>query len=95
MMTNVVCGIRCFLLLAFADTTVEKVEATFKHYRDRTDVAIIIINQHIADDIQGLIHGHTKPVPSIVVVPSKDFAYDPAKDPEMMRAKQLFSGGGD
>ena len=48
----------------------------------------------IADDIQQLVHAHNKPVPSIVVIPSKDTDYDPLKDPEMMRAKQLFSGDG-
>jgi hypothetical protein len=50
--------------------------------------------EQIADDIQTLILAHDKPVPSIVIIPSKDHAYDPSKDPELQRAKQLFSGEG-
>ena len=28
------------------------------------------------------------------VIPSKEHAYDPNKDPEMVRAKQMFAGEG-
>eukprot|EP00039_Didymoeca_costata_P018535 m.333877 g.333877 ORF g.333877 m.333877 type:complete len:120 (-) comp17238_c0_seq1:133-492(-) len=73
------------------DTSLEKVEEVFKGFLNRPDIAIIIINQHIAEDIQRLITEHDQPVPTIVIIPSKDFAYDPEKDPEMQRAKQMFS----
>ena len=41
----------------------------------------------IAEDIQQLINNHTEPVPTVVILPSKDLEYDPDKDPEMVRAK--------
>ena len=35
---------------------------------------------------------HDQMLPTIVVIPSKEHAYDPNKDPEMIRAKLMFSG---
>jgi len=81
-------------LVVDKDTPLDLVEERFKLYLARQDVAIIMVNQHIAEDIQQLINNHTQPVPTVVILPSKDLAYDPDKDPEMVRAKQMFSGEG-
>ena len=74
------------------DTPVPDIETKMRELLKRTDICIILINQHIADEIQNVITGHEQMLPTIVVIPSKEHAYDPNKDPEMIRAKLMFSG---
>lgn len=50
---------------------------------------VLFILPQIADEIRGLMDTHDSPVPTIVVIPSKEHAYDPSKDPEMERAKVI------
>mmetsp|Transcript_146537 Transcript_146537/g.207812 ORF Transcript_146537/g.207812 Transcript_146537/m.207812 type:complete len:124 (-) Transcript_146537:190-561(-) len=83
---------RSNVMVCNADTPLLDIETKFKELIKRTDIAILLINQHIADEIEGLILSHDNPVPTIVVIPSKEHAYDPSKDPEMVRAKMMFSG---
>eukprot|EP00274_Cyanoptyche_gloeocystis_P002924 CAMPEP_0196665324 /NCGR_PEP_ID=MMETSP1086-20130531/60568_1 /TAXON_ID=77921 /ORGANISM="Cyanoptyche gloeocystis , Strain SAG4.97" /LENGTH=126 /DNA_ID=CAMNT_0042002037 /DNA_START=86 /DNA_END=466 /DNA_ORIENTATION=+ len=71
-------------------TTQAQVEDAFKKFLAREDVAILLINQHIANDIRYLIDQHTAPIPSILEIPSKDNPYDPTKDSVMNRAKGFF-----
>lgn len=96
-----------------ADTPIVDIEHKFKELIKRTDIAILLINQHvrscpcssttgricsavlllapqvlhldltraglgcwlqIADEIEGLILAHEQPVPTIVIIPSKEHA---------------------
>ena len=41
-----------------AETSVKKIEDTFKDYTNRDDIAIILINQHIANMIRHLIDNY-------------------------------------
>jgi phosphatidylserine/phosphatidylglycerophosphate/cardiolipin synthase-like enzyme len=43
-----------------AETTVKKVEDTFKDYTQREDIAILMINQHVANLIRHLINNYNK-----------------------------------
>ena len=48
------------LLFACAETTVRKVEDAFKDYTQREDIAILLINQHVANLIRHLINNYAR-----------------------------------
>lgn len=73
-------------------TAVKKIEDSFKEYTNRDDIAIVLINQFIADMIRHLIANYTKPVPAILEIPSKEHPYDPSKDSILTRVKIMFGG---
>ncbi|KAK1444712.1 ATPase [Babesia gibsoni] len=67
-----------------------ELEETFKQYLERKDCGIIIINQHIAEQIRPLIDLHSGPVPAILEIPSKEQPYDPNKDSITQKIKTFF-----
>ncbi|XP_035219223.1 V-type proton ATPase subunit F 1-like [Stegodyphus dumicola] len=72
------------------NTPASEIEDTFKNFLKRDDIDIILINQNIAEMIRYVIDGHTKPVPAVLEIPSKDHPYDPNKDSILRRAKGIF-----
>lgn len=72
------------------DTDVNEVEAFFKKMTQRTDVAIILINQCIANDIRQAIRDYTKMIPTVLEIPSKDQPYDPDQDTIMKRVNMVL-----
>ncbi|EDV28336.1 V-type proton ATPase subunit F [Trichoplax sp. H2] len=73
------------------DSTLGEIEEAFKHFLGRNDIAIIMINQHIADEIRHLIDKHRESIPAVLEIPSKNQPYDPSKDSILKRAKGMFS----
>lgn len=78
------------VLFARAETTQQAIEQAFKDFTAREDVAVILINQTIASTIRHLIERHTKPIPAILEIPSKDAPYDPSQDSILARVKFMF-----
>jgi len=74
------------------DTTADEIEKSFNTFLNRPDVAVILINQHIAEEIRYVIEKHTKPVPAVLEIPSKETHYNPDKDSILIRAKSIFGG---
>ncbi|XP_002733161.1 V-type proton ATPase subunit F-like, partial [Saccoglossus kowalevskii] len=54
------------------DTSINEIEECFKGFLTRSDIAIILINQNIAELIRHVIDQHTIPIPSVLEIPSKD-----------------------
>ncbi|CAK0780465.1 hypothetical protein CVIRNUC_005062 [Coccomyxa viridis] len=79
-------------LIVNEKTSVKKIEDTFKDYTNRDDIAIILINQHIANMIRHMIDNYIQPIPAILEIPSKEHPYDPAKDSILSRVKIMFGG---
>ncbi|PIK46051.1 putative V-type proton ATPase subunit F [Apostichopus japonicus] len=73
------------------DTSVHDIEERFNAFLNRSDIAIILINQNYAELIRHAIDNHSKPIPAILEIPSKDCPYDPNKDSILRRAKGMFS----
>ncbi|CAL8468611.1 g8151 [Coccomyxa elongata] len=73
-------------------TSVKKIEDSFKEYTNRDDIAIVLINQYIADMIRHQVANYMKPVPAILEIPSKEHPYDPSKDSILRRVKIMFGG---
>lgn len=61
-------------------TPLADIEEAFVSLCTRTDVGIIIICQHIANDIRHLIQEQTAVIPCILEIPSKGQKYDAEKD---------------
>jgi len=70
------------------DSTIESAFESFT--RERKDIAILLINQHIADRIRATVDKYTEAFPSVLEIPSKDHPYDAEKDSVMKRVRKLF-----
>jgi V-type H+-transporting ATPase subunit F len=80
-----------FLTVVPGKTTVEQIEEAFdKFTSERKDIAILLINQHLADLIRYKIETFTAAFPAILEIPSKDHPYDPEKDSILKRVRRLF-----
>eukprot|EP00043_Microstomoeca_roanoka_P007880 m.76173 g.76173 ORF g.76173 m.76173 type:complete len:120 (-) comp14013_c4_seq1:175-534(-) len=78
-------------LVVDKDTTVSMIEDTFRKFVNREDIAIILINQSIAEEIRHLLDNHTAAIPAVLEIPSKDHPYDSSKDSILNRARGMFS----
>lgn len=78
-------------LVVDKSTSVSEIEEAFKSFTNRDDIAIVLINQNIAEMIRHVIDAHDQTIPAILEIPSKEFPYDPAKDSILRRAKGMFS----
>jgi len=72
-------------------TSVEAIEEAFKDLTSRRDLAMLLINQHVAEQIRHLVDDYSLPIPALLEVPSKDHPYDPDKDAMLQRVNRLFS----
>eukprot|EP00884_Botryococcus_braunii_P012725 jgi/Botrbrau1/21453/Bobra.0216s0061.1 len=79
-------------LIVTDKTPIKKIEDTFKELTSRDDVAILLINQHVANEIRHLIQNFTNPFPAILEIPSKEHPYDPNQDSILQRVKLMFGG---
>jgi V-type H+-transporting ATPase subunit F len=72
-------------LVVDSKTSLAKIEETFEEFTKRTDIAIILINQHVfyitkvADLIRGVLDHYHQAFPTFLEIPSKDHPYDPTK----------------
>jgi V-type H+-transporting ATPase subunit F len=79
--------------LSITETTQQQIEDSFKEFTTREDIAILLINQHIANTIRHLLDAYSRPVPAILEIPSKDQPYDPNQDSVLAKVKFLFGEG--
>jgi len=78
-------------LVVDKNTSVSDVEEAFKTFSTRDDIAIILINQNIAEMIRHVLDNYTQPIPSVLEIPSKDHPYDSSKDSILRREKGMFA----
>ena len=50
-------------------------EAFHKYTNERKDVAILLINQHVADKIRPVVDRYNQAFPALLEIPSKDHPY--------------------
>eukprot|EP00871_Galdieria_phlegrea_P004174 jgi/Galph1/4758/GphlegSOOS_G3477.1 len=75
------------------DTPVSTVEETFKAFTSRDDIAIVIINQHVAERIRDLLKNYRAAIPAVLEIPSKDQPYDLSQDSVVKRVRQMLGYG--
>jgi V-type H+-transporting ATPase subunit F len=73
-------------LIVKQDTQLQQVEEAFMKLSQRNDVGIILINQHIANDIRHVLKDYTQTIPTVLEIPSKEHPYDPEQDYIMVRS---------
>ena len=74
------------------ETPVPRIEATFKDFTSRPDIAVVLISQHVATSIRALVDAHSAAVPAVLEVPSSGTPYSPDTDTVFQRVKALFGG---
>lgn len=80
-----------FLTVVPGKTSVEEIEDAFDQFTTgRDDIAILLINQHLADLIRYKVDNYTAAFPAILEIPSKDHPYDPEKDSVLKKVRRLF-----
>ena len=75
-----------------ADTDARVIEQAFADLTQRKDVGIILINQHVANEIRSTLRDYDKLIPTVLEIPSKDIPYDPEKDYIMQRVSLVLGG---
>jgi len=74
-------------LIVDADTSYGTIEAAFRQFIARTDIAIILISQPIAQDLKAVISQHKATVPMVLEIPAATVPYDISKDPLLSAAR--------
>lgn len=72
-------------LIVNQDTKIQQVEEAFKSMTTRDDIGIILINQHVANDIRHVLKDYNETIPTVLEIPSKEHPYDPEQDYIMVR----------
>lgn len=83
----------CNFLTVKQDTKPEVVESTLKAFTQRDDIGIILINQHVANDLRHILKDYNQTIPTILEIPSKEHPYDPEQDFIMQRVNMFLGGG--
>ncbi|CAH2354655.1 V-type proton ATPase subunit F [[Candida] railenensis] len=80
-----------FLTVIPGKTSTDDIEEAFDRFTSkRDDIAILLINQHLADLIRYKVDNYTAAFPAILEIPSKDHPYDPEKDSILKKVRRLF-----
>jgi len=77
-------------LVVDAKTQIATIESAFQEFTERKDVAILLINQHVAEKIRPTVDKYHQAFPAVLEIPSKDHPYDPSKDSILKRVQKLF-----
>ncbi|KAI9774573.1 MAG: H(+)-transporting V1 sector ATPase subunit F [Geoglossum simile] len=78
-------------LVVDTKTETSAIEAAFNEFtKERKDIGILLINQHIAERIRHRIDAYTAAFPAVLEIPAKDHPYDPEKDSVLRRVRKLF-----
>jgi len=74
------------------NTSVTEIEECFKNFvYNRDDISVLLINQHIAEQIRYAVDNYAKSIPAVLEIPSKEMPYDPSKDSILHRARGMFN----
>ncbi len=69
------------------------IEDAFRTYTLRKDMGVIVLNQHVAEEIRPALKEYASTgqvIPTVLEIPSKDHPYDPKKDALMQRVQVFF-----
>jgi len=77
-------------LIVDSKTQISAIEKAFEMFTERQDIAILLINQHVAEKIRPMVDRYQQAFPALLEIPSKDHPYDPSKDSVLKRVQRLF-----
>ncbi|CAD6584252.1 MAG: H(+)-transporting V1 sector ATPase subunit F [Tremellales sp. Tagirdzhanova-0007] len=76
-------------LIVDSKTQTSMIESAFQDFTERKDVAILLINQHVAERIRPAVDRYQAAFPALLEIPSKEHPYDPSKDSVLKRVQKL------
>ncbi|KAI9636690.1 ATPase, V1 complex, subunit F [Dioszegia hungarica] len=76
-------------LIVDSKTQTSVIESAFQEFTERKDIAILLINQHVADKIRPSVDKYQAAFPALLEIPSKEHPYDPSKDSVLKRVQKL------
>eukprot|EP01108_Squamamoeba_japonica_P006060 TRINITY_DN4886_c0_g1_i1.p1 TRINITY_DN4886_c0_g1~~TRINITY_DN4886_c0_g1_i1.p1 ORF type:complete len:125 (-),score=32.93 TRINITY_DN4886_c0_g1_i1:16-390(-) len=76
-------------LIVDKNTKHSAIEAAFGKFTSSPNVGILLISQPVAESIRYLVSKHTKLIPTILEIPTKEEPYDPEKDSIMQKINRL------
>jgi len=79
-------------LTVTSETKREEILAKFHELIGRNDVAILLINQHIANIIREAVANYAQVLPTILEIPSKEHPYDEEKDSVLKKVNLMLGG---
>lgn len=82
-------GTKNFTVIGQSSTN-EDIQRAFEEYTCRKDIAILLINQCLADRIRYQVNAFQEVFPAVLEIPSKDHPYDPEKDSILQRVRSIF-----
>lgn len=78
-------------LIVNSTTEKAQIEDFFKSLIVRKDIGIILISQHVAENIRETLDAYDEIIPTVLEIPSKNHPYSIEKDSVMQRAlRQLY-----
>ncbi|KIY01013.1 V-type proton ATPase subunit F [Fonsecaea multimorphosa CBS 102226] len=78
-------------LVCDSKTEKTQIEQAFNRFtKERKDIGIVLINQHLAEQIRDTVDRFQDAFPAVLEIPSKDHPYDPEKDSVLRRVRRLF-----
>ena len=80
-------------LIVKPETKQSDVEESFRKLTSREDIGIVLINQHVANDIRHVLKDYNQTIPTVLEIPSKEHPYDPEQDYIMQRVNMFLGGG--
>ena len=80
---------RSNFLIVDHKTALDTIISTFNEYINRTDIAIILITQNVADQMRDILDGYDRYLPIVMEIPCKDHPYNPDTDSVMIRLKKM------
>jgi V-type H+-transporting ATPase subunit F len=85
-------GVTNFLVVD-SNSKLSDIEEAFRSFTLRKDMGVIVLNQHVAEDIRPALKEYAETgqiIPTVLEIPSKDHPYDPKKDALMQRVQVFF-----
>mmetsp|Transcript_10768 Transcript_10768/g.28803 ORF Transcript_10768/g.28803 Transcript_10768/m.28803 type:complete len:126 (-) Transcript_10768:5584-5961(-) len=79
-----------YFIVDSKETPLQAIEDAFVGFTQRDDIAIILINQFIANQIRHVVNQFVKPVPAVLEIPSKEHPYEPNKDSILQRVRNML-----
>eukprot|EP00188_Purpureofilum_apyrenoidigerum_P005303 Plantae.Rhodophyta-Purpureofilum_apyrenoidigerum.ctg67833.p1 GENE.Plantae.Rhodophyta-Purpureofilum_apyrenoidigerum.ctg67833~~Plantae.Rhodophyta-Purpureofilum_apyrenoidigerum.ctg67833.p1 ORF type:complete len:127 (+),score=26.07 Plantae.Rhodophyta-Purpureofilum_apyrenoidigerum.ctg67833:103-483(+) len=79
-----------YFVVDLKETPKAAIEAAFKRYTSDEDIAIVLINQNIANLIRADVNAFKKPVPAVLEIPSKEHPYDANQDGILQKVRGML-----
>mmetsp|Transcript_11920 Transcript_11920/g.36335 ORF Transcript_11920/g.36335 Transcript_11920/m.36335 type:complete len:127 (-) Transcript_11920:198-578(-) len=79
-----------YFVVDLKETPKQAIEAAFKRFTHDENVAVVLINQNIANLIRADVNAFKKPVPAVLEIPSKEHPYDASQDGILQKVRGML-----